>query len=184
MTHTPGAVVVTYHHTPSGPIARPLIIWDAAYEGDQARWLVQWATSALDAAATNHYHEAHKPHGRAFVLHHLNTHGLNWEAEGSTDVGSFGPAGLVTIGHYEPSDPGANSIEVMAAAAGEQVVADPATAITRLGETLVAARIHQEAVSARLREAVREGAVAGLSEKRMAAMARVTRMSIRSWLGK
>ena len=99
-------------------------------------------------------------------------------------MGSFGPAGLVTIGHYEPSDPGANSIEVMAAAAGEQVVADPATAITRLGETLVAARIHQEAVSARLREAVREGAVAGLSEKRMAAMGRVTRMSIRSWLGK
>src|SRR5690625_2244571 len=113
MTHTPGTITATYYHTPTAAIIRPLIIWDSAYEGDESRWLVQWATSDMDAAATAGYRAAHKPHGAAFILHHID--GTNWESESASEPGAghFGDAGIIAIGQYEPADEAANSVRIM-----------------------------------------------------------------------
>lgn len=184
MTHAPGTITVTYHHTPNGPIPRPLIIWDTAVDGDDSRWLVQWATTELDAAATDGYHEPNKPTGPGFILHHLGTNGQNWESETTPDVGAFGPAGIVEVAQYEANDPAYNGVEIMAQMALEQVTDGPDVTIIRHGETLIAAREHEERVTDHLRAAVHAGAEAGIPEARMAAMGRVTRMTIRSWLGK
>ena len=189
-TVTPGDIVALYHLLPdSSQVARPVIVWDTHVDGEEAVWLVTWASTDCDTALTAGDREPGKPLGEPFQIRlGARTGGARtWEsisrhvvAGGLLPEPSYAVVGRY-LAHHEPS----NGVPVMAEQyrQREAMLSGPTNAITALGPRRAAMVRHLDAVTHVIREELPGALAEGRSKAWAAEVVEVTRPTIYGWLG-